>query len=155
MTNPARLILLLGILAVLLLGCDGAPRKGTLKGKLLYKNRPVTGANVTFFDEQNNPVYPGMVEVDGNFLFAELPLGKLKVTIETESFAENKELDPATMPLQPGEDPSKMPRRPPSHKAKMPVYRPIPLHYADVKTTPLVVEVKAGTQQVVWELKDQ
>jgi hypothetical protein len=62
-------------------GCGG--KKGSLKGTVYFKDKPMTGGQITFVPTEgggggSTPIDPK----DGTYSIANLPLGKMKVIVE-------------------------------------------------------------------------
>src|SRR5262249_32669211 len=97
-----------------------------------------------FFPETGNPVL-GALDKDGKFFLSNVAAGKFKVTVETRS---------VKRPKLPKGIEEKFKEK---LKFKFPDrgrYIAIPLKYADVKTTPLVVEVQRREEEIEIKLAD-
>ncbi len=79
--------LFLTMALLLPLGCSGGtdPTKGrsTIKGKVTYKNKPVTGGKITLFLGEKETPIPGTLSPEGDYKFSNIPEGKYKVCIST------------------------------------------------------------------------
>jgi hypothetical protein len=81
-----RLILILPLLVALAAGCGkGNPNApASISGKVTYKSKPVTGGMITFHTNDAGinqvPIMP-----DGTYSYEGLPVGELKVSIDTEA----------------------------------------------------------------------
>jgi hypothetical protein len=110
------------------------PPSASVQGKVLFKGLPLPGGTITFHPDKGGAVIAPL-HVDGTYTFKELPAGKYKVTIETET---------AKPDAKDAKDAKK-------DGAK---YVPIPRQYADPKRTPLVVEVTKGVLNYDIQLTD-
>jgi hypothetical protein len=107
-----------------------APDKtGTVVGKVTYKGQPLAAGMVLFVPERDKSKgYSGAIQADGTYRVQKVPVGESRVMIET---------DPPARPLK---DSKK--------------YIPAPPKYADLKATPLRLEVKPGEQEHDIKLTD-
>jgi hypothetical protein len=97
-------------------------------GKVTYGNQPVTGGTICFRSERPQSVaqVKGIITNKGEFSLGGVPVGKVRVTVETESIKEKiarKESPPGYL-----------------------VYCKIPKKYADPKTSDVSFEVVGGEQ---------
>ena len=121
--------LLLGAALVVLPGGESTSsaqkgeKKGSVAGKVTYKGKPLPGGTITLHVAKGKPIR-GSLRADGSYSVKDVPPGQVQVTIETESV-----------------------------KAKAGKYVPIPLKYADPRTSGLTYEVNKGTQTFHIELR--
>jgi hypothetical protein len=131
-------------LGIITLGTGCQEPKGALKGSVTYKSSPVTGGGMTFYDQKDKQIGGGTIDENGNYIAVGLPVGKMKVTIETDSAKQTgRKLSPAeerALKDKKGVAPSQ-------NKLK---YVKIPPKYSDKKKTTLTVEIKGGDQQ--WDI---
>jgi hypothetical protein len=73
----AGLVLAAVLLAV---GCGGS--KGSVSGKVTYKNKPLTKGGVSFIDEKGH-VYRSEIGSDGSYSVSKIPPGPAKITVIT------------------------------------------------------------------------
>jgi hypothetical protein len=159
-----RILLCCGIFAaqVLFSGCGGtepAPKSsGTatmkmyeptgevLTGKATYNGRPVTGGRIKLFEPKGRE-YETHLRRDGTYKFSYLPMGELKVVIETESIKNEKtKWDELAKHPTPGLD------IPPAES--VPIYVKIPEKYRKPETSGLSVIIKKGENTQNFDLKD-
>ena len=150
MAMSSRRICVLGGAMVLLMGvvgCGGAP--SSVNGIINYKGIPVTGGLITLhFDGSKQ--FPGSIDAAGKFAVQNLPTGKAKVTIDTESI---KNVGVPKMQSLPGGNmKDAMPQMPGGTVATS--YMKIPAKYADVQKTDLTMDVQSGPQTKNFDLVD-
>jgi hypothetical protein len=80
------------VVCCLLIGCaaptnPNAPAK--VKGKVTYKNEPVTAGTLTFHTD-NAGVYSMMIGPDGSFSGTDLPAQEFTLTVDTEAHNPNR-----------------------------------------------------------------
>jgi hypothetical protein len=128
---PAMLRLsstMVALLLVVLLGRadDKAGKTGTIEGKVTYKGLPIPAGTVSFHITDGTTVTAALK--DGSFRVTDVPVGKARVTFETESAKpKGKDTDP-------------------------PKYVKIPQKYAGANTSGLEVIVAAGKQTKDFDL---
>ena len=128
------------ILALCTLGC-GSPI-GTITGTVYYKNVPLKGGNVTFVSSDKTKSLISPIAEDGSYRIEKVPLGVVKVLVETKSLAQKSTLRQSTPPAgmkdgnRAATDPKEMARR----------YVAIPLNYSDVDKSGLEYTVESGNQ---------
>jgi hypothetical protein len=123
-------------------GCGGSS-KGDVHGNVTYKNKPVTGGEITFYDGEKAVQSTG-IDATGKYSAKGLPPGKLTVTVDTSRLiASQKELKEKM------EMAKKMGKKLPDvlTQASQTVGVPIPPKYANQKLSGLKVEVKSGTDE--------
>ncbi len=113
-------------------GDKPATPRGSIAGKVTFNGKPLPGGTVGFHPEKGKAIVAAL-QPDGTYAVKELPVGKYRVTIETES----------AKPRVKDEAPPKEKEAP---KGGAPKYVPIPPVYGRAQTTPLVVEVVEGKQ---------
>jgi hypothetical protein len=118
----------MGLLTLGLSGC-GKPT-GTVTGTVNYQGKPLSSGLVVFVDKEGFVSQPAGIEADGTYAATGVPVGQVKVCVET-------------LPLSGGDG-----SRPPIVKngKELPParYTPIPAKYKDAKQTDLTTEVKSG-----------
>jgi hypothetical protein len=108
----------------------------SVEGKVFYRGKPLPGGTVAFYPAKGKPVV-ARIQKDGTYSAPKVPVGKVKVTVETES-VRPKGKKKANPPKDQG--------NPPKRDKKQSRYVPIPRKYASPKTSGLEYEVKKGTQ---------
>jgi hypothetical protein len=76
----ASLVLSLPIVA---LGCSATP--GTVSGKVTYKGATVKGGHVSFANMENTEFAMAPINPDGTYTAERVPLGEVKISVETLS----------------------------------------------------------------------
>lgn len=143
---PARLVVLFALLWAA--GCG--PAKGTVTGKISYKNETLGGGRVTFITPDGNWAEPSAIGEDGTYTITGAPLGPVKITVETKSV---QALAGKATPGKGGMVPPKDTPRPAHLPQGGGKYVPIPDEYADLEKTPLTYEITKGSQTHDIELK--
>ncbi len=141
------------------LGCGGGGKKAPAKvtGKVTYKNAPVTGGTISFHTSDTG-VYSTSLTPEGTYTGIDWPAGEMIVTVDTES------LNPATKKQDyvggrgggaPGGKAMKISPAPEGfQQAAKGTYVKIPSKYAKKDTSPLKATLKAGQQEVNFDLTD-
>lgn len=125
------------------------PKGEMLSGKVTYKGAPVTGGKIKLFEEHGRD-FEIHIRRDGTYKFLYLPVGDMKVTIETESTkGEMAKYEELAKKIDPGRD---VPPLPPIDS--VPIYVKIPEKYGKVETSGLSMNVKKGENIRDFELKD-
>jgi hypothetical protein len=141
-----RFVLAVGLVLLLSLAVAAAkPASSVVKGSVTYKGQPITGGTIAFHPARGKPVKASL-EADGTYYAKNVPVGEVKVTIETESLRAKG--NPKAKAKPPDKD------KPKDKDSKPPVYVAIPKKYADVETTPLRLKVKGGKQTADFKLED-
>lgn len=91
MISKVRLLLVIPLCAVILaVGCNKDKRaSASIKGKVMYKDAPVTGGMMTLYSSDQG-AYPVPIKEDGTFEQTGLPPGEMTVCVETETLNPNK-----------------------------------------------------------------
>lgn len=79
---------MIGIVAVLLLaaGCDNAPARATVKGKVTLGDKPLTFGNVMFWSKASDSVTgSATIDKDGNYILHDAPVGEAMVAVSVPS----------------------------------------------------------------------
>ena len=141
------------LMMLLVIGCSpkSSVPKSNIHGKVTYKNAPVGGGIMTFYSE-NSTTTCGL-NPDGTYAIQGVPLGAIKVGIETESIKEQGYKAPPNMPKE-MKDKMKDEMAKQNTASGGPVYVPIPKKYANKNTTTLTCEVKDGKQELNFDLTD-
>jgi len=97
------LLLVVSPLALFVAGCSGGGKKASAKGNVTLNGQPLGVGMLRFVNPGTNPKLKGDVTVeieDGAFTAKDLPVGDVKVVIETESLKGRlKELEGTKMAL--------------------------------------------------------
>lgn len=143
-----RLVPVLGLVAT---GCGSST--ATYSGKVSYKDSPVKGGNVTFVSEEGKFPVSSPIAEDGSYTVANVPVGKVKICVETESFnMSGRAIPPSYKP--PDEANAPKGYRPPDLSARAQRYVAIPKHYAEAESTPLSITVSGGSHKYDIKLQD-
>jgi hypothetical protein len=144
-------------------GCKGGPAGQTeptgLTGKVTYNGNPVTGGVLKFYFPNmanNQPVSRTPIKEDGSYSTKGIPVGKLKVVVDT-AVVKAVEEQRGRMAAQPPPKPIKDAPAPPSGgmmPRSMGIYVEIPAKYTSPKRTPLSVEIHEGDQTKDFNLND-
>ena len=116
------------------MGCGGA-KKATVKGVVTYKGEKLGNGNVIFHGADNKGA-ASPIDANGAYQLSNVPLGLMKITVETIAPAT------ATAPALPGMEMPKIEGGPAAGK-----YVRIPDQYKDATKSGLTYEVKAGAQE--------
>ena len=143
---------LLGAIVVLAVGVSAAGCGGssaTVSGKVSYKDQIVKGGSVVFLGA-NNWTGTSRIAEDGAYSIANVPLGKVQITVETKTAKPNPMMSkmpkpPEGTPLPPGTMYDAAGRKD--------RYVEIPDNYADKDRSGLTYEVTSGKQVHNIELK--
>lgn len=129
-------------------GC-GAPTTGTVRGKVVYKGKPVVTGGVSFVVNGSLPVYAPL-KSDGSYEATGVPVGEAIVLV----------INPPPSPEAVGEDDlAKAENQAKQTEAARRAAReatgwfPTPPKYGDVQTTPLRNTVQPGENTYDVELK--
>ncbi len=110
---------------------DNKPATGSVEGKVVYRGKPLPGGTVGFHPARGKPVI-ARIDAEGNYLAPAVPVGEVKVTVETESAK---------------------PKGGGLPKVQQARYIAIPEKYARPATSGLTYTVQKGRQTLNIELK--
>jgi hypothetical protein len=143
----------LGLALLLLFGAAGCSSYGTVSGKVSHKGQTLGGGTVVFFSPGKGSV-PAQISPDGSYTIAKVPIGPVKISVETAS------AKPAAAPK--GMTPPPGAANVPPDAANSPVYGgqkssggkyvPIPENYGDPEKSGLSYTVQSGSQSHNIEL---
>lgn len=145
-----RLLLCLAVALGAATGCGSKGKKGTVSGKVTYKDAPLTGGTITLYPEgKEGAPYPIPINADGSFSASGVPTGKMRVSFETES-----------MKKQAGYQTIKPPRgvklpemsKPDLDMPNQGVYVQIPAKYSKPETSGQTCEITTGKQDLKFDL---
>jgi hypothetical protein len=143
------------IMAMVAAGC--APSKGSISGKVIYKETPLKGGNVTFISTDGKQTLSTPIKDDGTYSIENMPVGPVTITVETESLA-----SAAQAATQAGKSHRNTPPpgsgAPPGYGGSDAAdfakrYVKIPDNYANPDTSGLTYTVTPGSQTHDIELK--
>ena len=145
------------LLLVVISGCGSKTKGGTVKGKITYNDKLVTGGTIAFHSTSGGGKVETGIQLDGTYNLSNIPPGECKVVIETKSI-ENIGMDPRTkagpkikLPKDAMKDAPagvKPPDAAPDDTGPpMPVYVKIPEKYGKLDTTPEKMDVKKATRR--------
>ena len=160
---------------MLILGCSNENKEfpAQVSGKVTYKGAAVTGGIITLYTAEGSPIQ-APISNNGTYLFPNLPIGQMTVTIDTDSVnpesmkkeeykggkgpgggaAGMYKMKSAPMPtLKKGQENSKSPV-PEGTQVNEAVFVKIPAKYKAKGTSGLSMELKAGKQTKDFELND-
>ncbi|HEY7308425.1 MAG TPA: hypothetical protein VH643_03580 [Gemmataceae bacterium] len=128
-------------------GCGKS--KGTVKGKVSFRNIPLTKGTIAFVDAKGSTT-SGTIKADGTYVVGNIPVGDVTITIQTPKpmmggvAIEGKRPPGMSMPKE---------MIPPGHQDESSVrVVPAPEKYNKVETSPLKFTVQSGNQEHNVEL---
>jgi hypothetical protein len=147
--SPSRGLQRLALFLILVgsLGLSGCGKgTATVSGKVSYTGKLLKGGNVTFVSTDGGPTRTSSIKEDGTYTLTDVPVGTVKVCVETQSL--NPVGKPKTMKYSP----------PPGMQApegfggggsadSSKRYMFIPERFSDPEKTDVTYEVKPGTQE--------
>lgn len=152
------IVIVLIMPAVLLLtGC--AEKKGSVTGKVTYKNNGVAKAQVDVFPSGGGPSFSAITDSDGSYRIDGVPVGQCKVTVVpfVDNVTTHEQKSSERGKVDPNTDFKNLARDKKSKGgAEQPKSGPatLPTQYASHTTTPLGLEVKGGANPFDITLKD-
>jgi hypothetical protein len=120
-------------------GCGGS--KGTVSGKVYYKDAPLKGGNVTFVNADKQS-YLVAIQEDGSYSIEKVPPGEIKIAVETASL---KPPNSYVLRNKPPADAGGS-YTPPDYEARAKRFVPIPDRYSNPDQSGLQYTVKGGKQ---------
>jgi hypothetical protein len=152
----------LGLLAAFFLGLAagcGEPSQtpSRVTGMVKYNGQPVPSGTITFHSEDKGP-YSAVLAEDGTYEIADLPSGKMVVTVECETFNTNRNLpayggargNAMTNERLEAERQAGRTINPGTERK----YVKIPAKYAKPATSGLTATLETGRQTKIFELTD-
>lgn len=84
-TRSAVAFCTLSLAAILLAGCGGttADSRAIVTGTATYQNKQLTSGTVKIFNSKAEQISSAILQADGTFTATDIPLGDIKVTVET------------------------------------------------------------------------
>jgi hypothetical protein len=154
---------------MLVLGCGGV-KTAQVHGKVVYNNKPVTGGKLTFYLADDTKVNPssGFINEDGTFSIDKVPVGKVKVAVDTRGLKEGG--GGRTMPGTPNKENQLIPPGGISDEMKQKMeaqgktfgpqtmkmagtFVAIPDKYTDPEKSGLSFDIKSSDNEITIELK--
>jgi hypothetical protein len=77
-----RRIITVAVVSLLLVGCGGRSRLGTVSGTLTYKGRPINGAALLLYPDGGGEPFQIPVTQEGTFRTSDVPPGEYTVVVE-------------------------------------------------------------------------
>jgi hypothetical protein len=144
-------------LTLVALGCGGGSGSfptAEVNGKVTYNGKPVTGGSMAFFLASDASKGKAVaINDDGTYSATGVPVGEIKVTVETDSMKPSPAPPPQVAKVLPKDLPEGSPYAKPK-EPKLPAnYVPIPAKYNNPNETPLKYTINKGTQTIPIELK--
>lgn len=139
---------------LILAGCSAQGRDGhgTVQGSITFQNKPLSGGSIHFFLDQER-VGSFMIRPDGAYS-AEVPVGRVKVAIETVSAKYQDRGANIKIMKEHGYDMSGNQKFDnPAFKAGKMIYVDIPERFSDPEKSGLECEVTPGNQTRNFDLK--
>jgi hypothetical protein len=163
MTTKSRLLLALPLLLFVSSGCAPKnPTPSSLSGTVKYNGNPVTSGTISVYPTEGG-FHSIVIQSDGTYSSAGLPVGEITVAIETES-ANPKNHPPqdanarrraaSASPAPGGERPGTGAAGGGAAAGGGGPYVKIPTKYAKKETSGLTYTIIAGPNQKDWELTD-
>lgn len=115
---------------------DPTDETGTITGRVTFRGKPLPGGTVAFHPVRGKPIV-GKLKPDGSYAVKGVPVGRVRVTVETESVRPRPRV-PSSIPPGSADPP---PKRDDASK-----YVRIPEKYAKPETSALTYVVQAGSQ---------
>ncbi|MCI0642979.1 MAG: hypothetical protein L0Y72_05520 [Gemmataceae bacterium] len=138
------------------LGCGGksAPPTATVNGKVTYKKQLLKGGSMAFFlsSDHSKGATAGIKE-DGTYTATGVPVGEVKVTVETTSLQPSPTPPPQLAKELPKDLPEGSPYGKPKQVQDPKNYVRIPDLYSIPDQTTLKYTIAEGTQTIDIELK--
>lgn len=134
---------------VFFLGCGRPPVTAVVRGRIMLGEDSLPGGLIRFHRADDMSRWSGgTIEADGGYTVPDAPLGRCAVTIDTSNL---KNLPaPRRLPVGPG---TPSPPGTPDASAPQAAYRLIAKKYATVESSPLVAEVKPGTNTLDFQVE--
>jgi hypothetical protein len=134
------------------LGLCGCRSSATVSGKVSYNGVPLKGGNVTFVNSAGKPSVSTAIKEDGSYTLAKVPVGTVKIAVETASLNRPRKVQGPSYRPPPGQT------APGGFAASNAVdvtrlFVAIPAHYADPEKSGLTCTVKGGKQDHPIDLK--
>jgi hypothetical protein len=127
-----------------MIGASGCgPATGTVSGTVTYKDQKLKGGNITFISTEGKSSKSAAIQPDGTYLIGGVPVGAVKICVETES------LNPGVRSNFPKNEPPPGQKSPYGRKKEdnADLYVEIPDTYAQPETTKLTYTVTSGKQE--------
>ncbi len=126
----------------------------TVSGKVTYKGQLLKGGSLAFF--LSNDLSKGTtatINEDGTYSATQVPVGEVKVTVETSSLLPSPSPPPQVAKILPKDLPEGSPYAKPKQAPDPKNFVRIPDLYSSADTTKLKYTITEGTQTIDIELK--
>lgn len=134
---------LLAVFLICLLAAGCGKPKGSVSGRVTYKDKPLTAGYVTFTPENSHAV-SGTIDSQGNYRVENIPVGMAKITVRADP---GTSMDAFAKVNNPKDPKSMMSALMPKNIVKLPD------QYNNPEKSGLTCEVKKGSQEHNIELK--
>jgi hypothetical protein len=135
----------------------GCGNRGSVSGKVYFKEQPLGGGTVVFTSADGQGSKVADIQPDGSYTMDAIPAGPMKIAVETESVRPSRTAGPP--PGLPMPSPDKIPAGVDAktvYSGSRPVprkYIPIPRDYADIAKSGLEYAVTPGPQEHIIRLR--
>jgi hypothetical protein len=126
-------------------GCGGS--KAVVRGKVTYKNNPLTSGEVRFIGKSGTVPRAALINPEGMYRIDDAPIGEVRVAVVSL-----KTTDTFAAPIIGGKGVAGKSGKTSDGASSRP--SAIPKKYDDVKTSGLTYTVSSGSQTIDIELKD-
>lgn len=153
-----QILFTLAVFPLALAGCTKNPNApAQISGVVKYKGQPLPGGTIVFHDSEGK-AYSAPIQQDGKYQLTDIPVGEMKVTVETESVNPSKKQPTyggqraAKMGMSNYNPPGAPPR--PSEEDKKAQYVKIPDKYSNASTSGLSATLGKGKNTKDFDLTD-
>src|SRR5262249_31093571 len=127
-----------------LIGCG--TRTATVSGKVDYNGKLLKGGDVTFVSTTGKPSRSTRIKEDGTYTISDVPVGKVKICVDTQSLNPGGKIRAPKYKPPPGQTaPGGLGSDNTEDMAKR--FMPIPQQYSNPDKTDLTFEVKSGSNE--------
>jgi hypothetical protein len=140
-----------GLLLAGLTGCSGQSW-GKITGKVTVNDKPVTSGRITFMHDDGRTAL-AEIKPDGSYSLEKIPVGKLKVGIESMNFAAYEAKMPKRKEGGKMQDPNDPGAATPTALTKSGATPWVPTRYNEPKSSGLTADVKDGDNKIDFPLK--
>jgi hypothetical protein len=142
-------------LVLLVLGAVGCSSSGNIKGKVYYRDKPLTGGTVLFWNADGKGSKTASIDESGDYTIEKMPTGLAKIAVDSgpgrfpSRPPPKGAIPPKDTPMPEGVDPAKLY----TFKAGAHGSVPIPEQYKNYETSQETYTVVSGDQQYDIRLK--